>query len=1658
MNIQPFTILAIDDSQLYLVELRTLLSDVFPEAIFLSAQSGKEGIAMCQAEKPDIVLLDILMPGMDGYEVCHTIKSDPQLKHIPVVILTVSAVSATNRIKALQSGADAFLAKPVDKSELSIQIKTMILLKESEDRKILQKEHLESQVRERTEELEQELQERKKVEAALQSTLIEMEKSRLAELNLMEDLRNEIVQRRNAEEKVHENLAEQQLIAEVAKKLASIKSKDELYQYIGERIYALAGNAYVYVGDYNNETHNVHVKYLFGFGDMLGKIKKTFKIDAYQISVPFDRLTPKQQSFFKSAAMVNLADDGLYALSAGTVQKNICKTLEILLGINDINIVGFTSEDKYFGAVGILSKEKKSFKQHKLVENLAGQASIALQKLNGEAELRQEHSNMHAILSASPVAMLVIDEKERIIDANHAACQLFNQVFLDLQDNFFADFTACVHRSRNGMGCNFSSGCGSCNIARAIKTSLVSRQKVLGQEERIIRHSGNGPAAVWINFSIEPLVINGHQHIIMALHDNTINKLAEEALVKSEQMYRLLADNVSDVIWSMDNELRYTYISPSILQLLGLSQEEAMQEDFKKSMTPASLMLVNDNIIKNQQEESRGFMPKPFVIEIQQKHKNGSLIWVEISVHAIYDAKGKRRGVTGVSRNITTRKRAEIALSASEQKYRKLHESMMDGFVLVNMKGLIIDYNESYKRILGYSDEELHLITYRDLTPEKWHAFEQLIVTEQVLMRGYSDIYEKEYRKKDGTIIPVEMHAFLVKNNAGENEGMWAIVRDITDRKARELILENERMQLRTLVETIPDLIWLKDPEGRYILCNHVYEYYFGSSEAEIKGKTDFEFEPKELAEFYHKRDLEVLTLDGVQVYQEWITCHADGQQRLFDLTKAPMYGAGRQLIGVLSVARDITVVHQTQESLREREEIYSTIVNQANDSIVLIDFDTQVFVEFNDTACLSHGYSRDEFAKIKLLDLTANLEQDDLRKNLNEAKENKVSVFETKHRTKNGQEIDLRVSTHYITIRGKGYLAAIWSDMTEKNRNEKLLSEKDLIFQSLLDNSPVYITFKDHHFKTLHVSRNFEQLIGKPLADILGNDTNELLYPPEQARRMIAEDQRILNLGTLVEADEELNGRFYTTIKFPIQRSDAPPMLASFSIDLTDRKHAEGALRDSETRLRTLVQTIPDLIWLKDTNGAYLFCNTMFGRFFGASETDIVGKTDYDFVDRELADSFRDYDRKAMEADKPSINEEWVNFANDGHRALLETIKMPMRDSGGTLMGILGIGRDITARSQAELALRESEALYRDLVERLPEGVYKSTHEGKFVDINPAMVSMLGYESKAELMAVDIKTQLYFSPADRENVVLHENCIEMGVHRMKKKDGSEIWIEDHRWYTLDSVGGVLFQEGIIRDITDRKYAQDEIILLNAALEQRVKQRTLELENANKELETFSYSVSHDLRAPLRGIDGWSLALLEDYSGQLDETGRRYLERVRQESQRMGDLIDALLKLSRVNRFEMKKSVVDISAMAQSIANRLHESHTVRQCEFIIEPGLAGECDPQMVEIALTNLFDNAFKFTGTRAFAKIEMGILHMNDVPTYFVRDNGVGFEMEYAKKLFGAFQRMHKQSEFPGTGIGLATVQRIIARHGGRIWAESKPGEGTTFYFTLSYNSIP
>jgi PAS domain S-box-containing protein len=483
------------------------------------------------------------------------------------------------------------------------------------------------------------------------------------------------------------------------------------------------------------------------------------------------------------------------------------------------------------------------------------------------------------------------------------------------------------------------------------------------------------------------------------------------------------------------------------------------------------------------------------------------------------------------------------------------------------------------------------------------------------------------------------------------------------------------------------------------------------------------------------------------------------------------------------------------------------------------------------------------------------------------------------------------------------------------------MLREKDLIFQSLLENSPFYIFFKDHHSKAIFLSRNYEQLFNKSINSLIGKDLRDVLNP-EDAEEYIADEQQMLQDGKQREYVETYQGRIYSTVKFPIFRSDAPPMMAGFTIDITEQQQAVNALRENESMLRTIIEHAPFEIWARDKEGYGTLENNNSVNHFGS----ILGKTpDFSDVSADVKELWNRNNKRALNGE--IINNECM-YLVDGIAHYYHQILAPI------------------------------------VVEGLVEGI----------------------------------------------------------------------------------------AGFNIDITDRKKAEEEVHKLNAELEQRVNQRTLQLEHANRELEAFSYSVSHDLRAPLRGIDGWSLALLEDYGPQLDEQANVYLDRVRNEAQRMGQLIDDLLKLSRVSRFEMNKAEVNLSAMASIIVNRLTESNPRRQFDFKIAPDITAVADAAMLEIVLTNLLDNAVKFTGKKPFASIEFDSHIENGQTVYCVKDNGAGFDMENARKLFGAFQRMHRQTEFQGTGVGLATVQRIIHRHGGQIWAESKANEGAAFYFTL------
>lgn len=394
---------------------------------------------------------------------------------------------------------------------------------------------------------------------------------------------------------------------------------------------------------------------------------------------------------------------------------------------------------------------------------------------------------------------------------------------------------------------------------------------------------------------------------------------------------------------------------------------------------------------------------------------------------------------------------------------------------------------------------------------------------------------------------------------------------------------------------------------------------------------------------------------------------------------------------------------------------------------------------------------------------------------------------------------------------------------------------------------------------------------------------------------------------------------------------------------------------------------------------------------------------------------------------------------------------------------------REIAERKVAEDELIDSRRRLADIINFLPDATLVISQEGKVIAWNQAMEEMTGISAAQMLGKGDYEYARPFYGEKRPiliDLVLRPNKKEETVYYLFEWDNdtitAEVFIAAFKGGTYlrakarplyDAHGNVVGAIESIRDVTTRKEAEAKVQRLTTELEERVKERTAQLESANRELEAFAYSVSHDLRAPLRAMSGFSHLLLEYYGEKLDDQGRHYLQRMDQVSQRMGKLIDDLLSLSRLTRVEMRRERVDLSALAWDIATELQEREPGRDVEFVIGERLIARGDTQLLRVVLENLLGNAWKFTAKHPQSRIEFGRLNQKGKPVYFVRDDGVGFDMAYIEKIFKAFQRLYPSDQFEGSGIGLATVERIITRHGGEVWAEGDVGKGATFYFTLA-----
>ncbi len=413
------------------------------------------------------------------------------------------------------------------------------------------------------------------------------------------------------------------------------------------------------------------------------------------------------------------------------------------------------------------------------------------------------------------------------------------------------------------------------------------------------------------------------------------------------------------------------------------------------------------------------------------------------------------------------------------------------------------------------------------------------------------------------------------------------------------------------------------------------------------------------------------------------------------------------------------------------------------------------------------------------------------------------------------------------------------------------------------------------------------------------------------------------------------------------------------------------------------------------------------------------------------------------------------VPFADGEHR--MENHLHPMRDADGTVDGVVVLSRDVTERVRADEALRESEARLHLAQRAAKAGTWEwdlRTNENTW---SPELWRLYGYEPYCREASYDAWLQS-IAAEDRERAASSVNAAAAGGSeidtewRVATADGSLRWLLSRGQPERDAEGQVVRYRGVVIDITERKAREQEILRLNDDLERRVAERTAQLEQATLELQGFVYSISHDLRTPLRTIGSFSQILLEDHAADLDGDTQDALRRIERANARMVRLVDGLLELAGLARSRLQAQSVDVSRLALDVAEEIRDGEPDRHVELTVADGLTAHADEALLRVVFYDLLGNAWKFTAGRDPARIEVGAQAVDGETVFFVRDDGAGFDQRYVDKLFTPFERLHDDAQFTGTGIGLATVRRIVERHGGRVWAEGEVGVGATFYFTL------
>ncbi len=1070
-----------------------------------------------------------------------------------------------------------------------------------------------------------------------------------------------------------------------------------------------------------------------------------------------------------------------------------------------------------------------------------------------------------------------------------------------------------------------------------------------------------------------------------------------------------------DPVIALTPEGRVIDINDAVVRVTGVSRDQWVGTDFSSHVaTPEQARSLCREVL------SKCMMSG---CPLRLLHRDGQIIDMVCNASACRNAQGEVEVIFLSARDIAERKRIEEELRRTDMRLSEILESITDRFVVLDRDWRYVYVNERQAVCRKLSREEM-------LGQRLWDIYPEFVGTPAA---------EKLKQAMDERV-PVNYEVFLPSQNRWlgvhaypSREGVSIYGRDITESKLAEEKLRNSEARYRALYRDNPAMLFTLDSHGTVLAVNPAGVNQLGYALGELAGRSVLNvFHPDDCRDV--ARQLETCLRNPGQVqHWQYRKIRKDGVVLWVD----ELAQAVRDLDGtvnVLVVCQDVTArkraeaeIHTLNASLEERVQSRTRELAESE----------KRFRNIYDTAPVSI-WQEDWTEVIALID---------------ELRAGGVVEFRA-YFLDHPEFVERALKAVKILDVNQWTL-----DMFAAKTKEQLLGSLGTVFATP-DTLPGFV------------------------GELVALAEGQLTYRTEMALNTVSGDTLLCFLA----------------MTFPPLGSGGGNVIVSV-IDMTERKRTEEALRRSEESSRLLFDTTLQGVVLRDAQGLILVMNPSAVRILGRTAEELAGSLS--LVDGEHH-ALREDGTPMPQAEYPSVvalatgrevRNVIMRVYNRRDRAYrwIDVQAVPLFRSGENVPHqVYTIFDDITDRFRSERHIRRQAALltginriFRETLPHLSDDEVVAI----FIDVIRGLTgSPIGFteETVAEHgrtpITLNRSLQVHADVSRSEVLRLFQSTeclalrtppipgsVQMMNHPLSAAHPGGPVISRYLGVPLLEAGNVIGLVGLANKATDytehdrnaveviapafvevlkRKRSERAVMALNDQLAGRA----IALERANNELESFSYSVSHDLRAPLRSLEGFSRALVEDYDDRLDDAGKDYLRRIRKASERMGHLIDDMLHLAQVSRREVHRSPVNLSTLAHAVADTLRMAQPERKIEFVIEPDLMACGDVHLLQIVIENLFSNACKFSSSRPLAKIEFGQTTRNGHLTYFVRDNGVGFDMGFAHKLFGAFQRLHSASDFPGTGIGLATVQRVIHRHGGNVAAESQPGQGATFYFTL------